>query len=412
MGIDLGVKKFLKENKMTAEDIDFQETIESFFYEMEMGLSGEISSLQMNPSYLSVTNKIKADENIICIDAGGTNLRIALTNIDKNGNLNVLYFKKYSLPGANKEISADEFFEILAEYIKPIAQKSDRIGFSFAFVAKALENGDAKVIGDMCKEVKVNEINGKIIGEELNKAFIKKGIGKKKITIINDTVASLLSGVNNDINTTYIGFILGTGTNSAIMTNPKYVKKIKNNNDLIIINMESGMFDKVKRGHFDKVLNKLSKNQNDHLFEKMISGGYLGSLISLVFSEYIKRKYNFTTEEISLFLAKEKECETIKQLKDYEKNALKDISKVISYRAAKLVSINLTAAIIKSIEFTNKTNVIISAEGTTFHKFYKFRENVTNLLNENLRDKGINYKIINDENSVIRGCTIAALLNK
>ena len=74
MGIDLGVKKFLKENKMTAEDIDFQETIESFFYEMEMGLSGEISSLQMNPSYLSVTNKITAEVNIICIDSGGTNL--------------------------------------------------------------------------------------------------------------------------------------------------------------------------------------------------------------------------------------------------------------------------------------------------------------------------------------------------
>lgn len=403
---------FLKENKMTAEDIDFQEIIESFFYEMEMGLLGEMSSLQMNPSYLDVTNEIKTDENIICIDAGGTNLRIALTNIDKKGNLNVLYFKKYSIPGADKEILSDEFFETLAEYIKPIAQKSDKIGFSFAFVAKALENGDAKVMGDMCKEVKVKEIDGKIIGKELNKAFIKKGIGKKKITVINDTVAALLSGINSNEENAYIGFILGTGTNCAITTKAKYVKKIKCKNDLIIINMESGMFDKINRGYFDKVLDKKSEKPNDHVFEKMISGGYLGELISLVFSKYMKESYNFTTEEISLFLSEEKEYNAIKSLEEHEKSILKQIAQNIAYRAAKLVSINLAAAIIKSTEFTNKTDVIISAEGTTFHKFYKFRENVTNLLNEILKDKNINYKIINAKNSVIKGCTIAALLNK
>ena len=35
------------------------------------------------------------------------------------------------MPGLDREVSKKEFFDTMSDYIKPLAEKSDRIGFLF-----------------------------------------------------------------------------------------------------------------------------------------------------------------------------------------------------------------------------------------------------------------------------------------
>ena len=92
---------------------------------------------------------------------------------------------------------------------------------------------------------------------------------KKKITILNDTVATLLSGYTIGVKkniSQYIGFILGTGTNSSCIIND------------YIYNVESGGFSNFPFSEIDNLVDSSSENSGAYRFEKAISGAYLGTL--------------------------------------------------------------------------------------------------------------------------------------
>ena len=106
--------------------------------------------------------------------------------------------------------------------------------------------------------------------------------GDKHIVLLNDTVVTLLAGVGcqNRSFGSYIGFILGTGTNTCYVEKNSNIKKTKNL-DLLksqIINTESGNFGKIKQGKIDAAFDKSTIKPGIHKFEKMISGAYLGHL--------------------------------------------------------------------------------------------------------------------------------------
>ncbi len=94
------------------------------------------------------------------------------------------------------------------------------------------------------KRCRHREVEGQLIGKNLLESL---GTPGKKIVLLNDTVATLLAGKSSSIGRSYdsfIGFILGTGTNTC------YIEKNRNilkNNELNqersqIINIESGDF--------------------------------------------------------------------------------------------------------------------------------------------------------------------------
>src|SRR5690606_27211586 len=140
-------------------------------------------------------------------------------------------------------------------------------------------NKDGKLIR-FVKEIKAPQVQGQMIGENLKAAMKSAGISvEKHVVILNDTVTTLLAGIESFPHrrfSSYIGFILGTGTNACYIESNKNIKKTAGL-DLagsMVINAESGGYAKAPQGEFDKQLEASTKDPGVHSFEKKISGAY------------------------------------------------------------------------------------------------------------------------------------------
>ena len=76
-------------------------------------------------------------------------------------------FNRYPMPGTQGEISKEEFFDKIAEHLRPVINRSGKIGFCFSFPAEILPNRDGKVVRFEQEEVKVRDIRG----QELRQTF-------------------------------------------------------------------------------------------------------------------------------------------------------------------------------------------------------------------------------------------------
>ncbi len=111
----------------------------------------------------------------------------------------------------------------------------------------------------------------------------ERGIGDKQIVVLNDTVAVLLAGLGQGqaVNaSSYISLILGTGSHSAYVEHNENIGKLEGylGEGSQEINVEAGGFAVFERGPFDLQLDARSETPGGHVFEKTISGVYMGTL--------------------------------------------------------------------------------------------------------------------------------------
>lgn len=140
-------EEFLNRSKIDADQVDMDQLITSFLSEMEKGLAGAPdSSLKMIPTYTTTSETILADQPVIVIDAGGTNLRTCLVRFDREKNPRISEFKKTSMPGVKSEVTAKEFFSIIADEVERLIDRSDRIGFCFSYAAEITSDRDRKSV--------------------------------------------------------------------------------------------------------------------------------------------------------------------------------------------------------------------------------------------------------------------------
>ncbi len=447
-------KQFLETHKMTAADIDIKAMVDDFLNEMKNGLEGKESSLMMLPTYIEAEGEVKANVPVVAIDAGGTNFRAAKVYFDDDLNLKTEKLQQYKMPAVDKELSKKEFFEIFAGYMEDYKDVSDKIGFCFSYAAEIFPNKDGKLL-EWSKEVKAPDVIGEMVGKNLLEAM---GTPDKHLVLMNDTVSTLLAGKAATAGKkydTYIGFILGTGTNTSYIEPNKNITKTSGL-DLAgsqIINIESGNFGKVPRTDIDVAFDNTTKNPGRYSFEKMFSGGYFGGLCTTalktaadegLFSPESKNNIQnlaeLTSEEVNKFvsgidlnketpaesLSTDKDRETATRVKDMDLTKLekalvtdedKQTASVIIEsmieRAAKLVAANLAAVILKTGKAkTAEKPVLMTIEGTTFYKLKNFQpmfeEFLQNFLSgENKR----HYEIVEVENSSLLGAAIAAIVN-
>ncbi len=424
-------EEFLERHMLTASSVDADRTLDFILSEMEKGLAVEnSSSLQMIPTYVSPDAEIVPGKSVIVMDAGGTNFRTCLVTFDDEKHPVISDFRKVGMPGVKEEVSAAEFYSILADNIERLIDKSDRIGFCFSYAASITEDHDGIPIV-FSKEIKAPEVIGKPLGKNLLDELARRGhdVSKKKVAVVNDTVATLLAAKAErpDYASSYIGFILGTGTNTAYTEQNSRIGKIKLSEGREIINVESGCL-AIELGDLDKEFVSGTKDPQKYWFEKKISGAYLGPFAAHVIEAAIKEgvltsdfaeRYRaiepLNTTRMSHYLESchNPEYDLVKAVGDNEKDAaaLYKILKAIIERAGKLTAINLTAAVLRSGEGQNpRLPVVINADGTTFYKT-AFLEFYTRLYLDELLEKkhGRYYEIVNIDNSPTLGAAIAGL---
>jgi hexokinase len=422
---------FLKENGfVTASEIDTQSLIGTFISEMEKGLAGEESSLRMIPAYVGVDGKVPNGSKAAVLDAGGTNFRSAVVSIPPQ----IEDRKNQPMPGSRGEVSEDEFYGAFAEELKRVAGQATvrKFGWCFSYNADVTPSLDAK-LNCWTKGIQAPSIVGQYVGSEL-----LKRLGGGEIAIVNDTVATLLAAKATEgdkVYSSYLGFILGTGTNTAYVEKNRNITKLSglDPNGSMIINAESGSFDKIERSRFDLAMDAKSADPGHNPFEKMIAGAYLGGIGLELYKAAAKA---------GLFSAKAAAAigglgalETIdfdnfcagcrKEGRDNPLDAVfadeadmkiaKRLGRPVFERAAMLTAVHLAAFVIKTGEGADAAApVAINADGSTFYKTraIPFGETVRKALVDMLvRRRNIHFEITPQvDDAPMVGAAIAAML--
>ena len=423
-------EEFLSEHKLRSSDIDIEDLVKIFIEDMVSGLEGKEEALRMIPTYIEAENDFLTDTPVLAIDAGGTNFRAALVNVTKAGEVIISDTVSYLMPGLEGEISSKEFFRITGDYIRPLAEKAGRIGFCFSYPTEILPDRDGRLI-QFCKEVQAPEVHGQLIGRKLLEEL---GMPGKKIVLLNDTVATLLAGKSSSVGRQYdsfIGFILGTGTNTCyIEQNRNIVKK----DDLKIegsqiINIESGDFGRPPQTELDIMFSNTTTDPGSYKFEKMFSGGYFGGLTLFVlkaaaaegvFSDQtaivIGKIAELSSEEANSYVARQIAkghilVESINECNDAD--SCRHIIEVLIDRAAKLVAASMSAVILKCGKGRSPDiPVLITVEGTTFYKLHNFRTRFEMYLNDFLSgDRKRYFEFTEVDQSGLIGAALAALID-
>ena len=430
------VAKFLHKHGMHHAEIDMEKTCRTFLQEMGRGLAGRKSSLAMLPTYLDIERKIPRNKPVIVMDAGGTNFRVATVVFTPACTAVVENFRLFQMPGIKKEVGKDEFFGTMASYVERVLGESRSIGFCFSYPIEMFPSKDGRALY-FSKEIKAPEAAGQMIGENLNVAIRRMGhAGKKHVVLLNDTVATLLAGRGCAASRrydSYIGFILGTGTNTSYVEQNSKIIKAKDIDPAKsqIVNIESGGFGRAPRGDIDVDFDEGLVSRGINVFEKMISGAYLGPLCLKtahvatnegLFSRAAARKIlaveAAATKDISEFLTLPEGgnnplANALAGQREEDIVTLFYLADALVERAAKLTAINLSSAAIKSDKGRHPGRpVCIVAEGSTFYLLWSLKHRVECYLTQYLtNEKEVHYDIINVKDATLVGAAIAGLTN-
>lgn len=424
MSIIQKTDEFLRRMYVHPELTNIDATRRDFMEEIDRGLMGEGSSLAMIPAYISPRGLFRENEPVIAIDAGGTNLRVALVTF-RNGRPVTEHLEKHPIPGSRGEVTAEEFFEYIARLILPLTEYSDKVGFCFSYAIEITPGLDG-IIGRFNKELRVRGAEGMHIGVVLNRKLKELGLEKPlRFVLINDTVGSLMGGIANlglEDSDGLAGLILGTGSNLCYAERGEAIGKLPDPRDMLI-NCESGNFSRALRGEPDKRVDTGSIDPGNFTFEKMMSGAYMGKLFTEtvllaaeegLVSEGFRsvRKEPFTSHETDSFLrGAENRISDICIGQDRE--VLVCISDRLFERSAKLVCASIAGLCVHCDGGkTPETPFTVVAEGTMFWDSLLFYEKLKAYISEYIeKELGRYVRICRADNATLAGAALSALLN-
>ncbi|MEI7945146.1 MAG: hexokinase [bacterium] len=423
---------FLKENGLDVEGIDRAALLATFIEEMDAGLAGKRSSLMMIPSFITIDKSVKTNTPVVVLDAGGTNLRSAVVTIEASGKAAIGSFLKRPMPGTTGELSAEAFYDAFADFLMPVIATSETIGFCFSYPAEITPTCDAKLIC-WTKQIEVPAVVGTLIGSGLQNQLAKRGFTRKAI-ILNDTVATLLAGKSAGVAkaySAYVGFILGTGTNTAyVERNARITKRNDlNQTESQVINVESGGFSRVTQSAFDQAMDAQTNDCGHYAFEKMISGAYLGrigfevlkvaakkSLFSASAVATIQAWSKLSNMDLDAFCGDKPQANNpfmVDAFTAADRETVKQLCTPVYARAAVLTAINLASAILKTGEGKDPQRpVCVNVDGSTYYKTLTadFQNRVQQELAKLLKPRGISYDLIKVDESPVIGAAVAGLM--
>ena len=113
------VRVFLASHGMEPDGLDLEECAARFIADMELGLAGLTSSLDMIPTYLTC-GVPAAGSKAAVIDAGGTNFRVALVAFTESGPV-IERMERYAMPGSDSAATWEDFISFSAEKLLPFS---------------------------------------------------------------------------------------------------------------------------------------------------------------------------------------------------------------------------------------------------------------------------------------------------
>jgi hexokinase len=342
---------------------------------------GEIRAL---PAYLRRPSRDLAGE-VVVLDAGGTNLRAARIRLDSNGARVVggpvtdsALMRDARSPGVVDPI---RFFQRQAELVSQVCdRKTFPLGYCFSYPAKIIPGGDAALLG-WTKGIRIEGMEERTVGRGLREALACAGLSVTSMSVLNDTVASLLAGawMAPEDRTAIVGLIVGTGTNMASFYPVRNLGKLGpgdredwTEGEEMAVNLESGNFHPPCLAEIDR---EFDAEHTDHpgaqRFEKAVGGAYLPRLLGLWAGVRECRVLGFDPEAPGAHAGE------VARLREAP-GRVGEAAGALLDRSADMVAAAL-AGVLRSLGPASRRSAIL-AEGSLFWKTPGYRERVERTL--------------------------------
>jgi hexokinase len=432
------ISEFARYYGFHYDRIDPHGLVEDVLVDMERGLKGQTSSLPMIPAYISPVSRVPAGKTVIALDAGGTNLRAALVKFDANGKVQEGANSRVPMPGTKGRVAADEFFDeiagVTAPLIKDAPEPVQGIGFCFSYPMEITSDADG-ILMAFSKEVDAPEVIGKAIGQGLRDALARRNMeAPGRIVLLNDTVATLLSGLLDlpayegaGDTGPVVGCILGTGFNTAYPEKsiPKTGFESASNPQIVVC--ETGTFAHRYMGSLDREFDGTTKNPGTYTLEKASAGAYLGPLTLHILKQAVRdgvlkfgrsgellTMESLQTRDLNAFLHNPFTVEILGGLFGKgEQEALARtvrIASMVTERGAILAAAMVAGGVIRAGGGAPLSPVRIAMEGTTYLVYRGMRVAMESWLHVMLvHGKLCSYSIAPVEQASLFGAAVAAL---
>ena len=411
---------FLKENNFDLDALQAPELLRAFIDEMKRGLQGQ-GDLPMLPSGILLKEVAPQNVTVPAFDVGGTNLRSARVTFDAHGAPTFTEVQRGLMPGARGTVDQATFYNQLCDTLQPNLKPGERFGFCFSY--PITEEGTLLF---WTKQIQAPDIPGRNIAHDLLQTLEERHLPACSLQILNDTVAALLAAYTLPEAQTaagLVGFILGTGTNTAYAETTAAITKRPDLPPAAImpINCESGNFNRFPKSTFDEAYEALNGNGHSQ-WERCISGVHLGSLGSLILRRAAAAGLfptcaeqltacDFTHVELNQF------CDGTRPdlipCTEAEAATIRALLLPLYERAALFAAINIAATGICSAQARGRTEgvICVNADGSTFWKTtaIPFAERVQQHLATLLAPYHYTCHIVRIDEAPLLGAALAAL---
>lgn len=250
------------------------------------------------------------------VDLGGTNFRVCSIKLHGNSTFSLVAQKT---PVPQEKMTAktsEELFAFLAQQIEKFLKEHHEdhfethkrkklageeidesklfsLGFTFSFPVNQSSINQGTLIR-WTKGFDIADAIGKDVCKLLQDAIDNLHLPVRVVALVNDTVGTLMarSYTSPGKSGTLLGAIFGTGTNGAYVEKLDRISKLKTESNgstydkttgQMVINTEWGSFDNAMNTlpdtQYDRDLDAESVNPGIQMFEKRISGMFLGEIL-------------------------------------------------------------------------------------------------------------------------------------
>lgn len=311
MALEQEAKRMAAEFEYSTDDLN--KGVTHFLAEMHDGLEKQGTHISQIPTYVTAVPNGTEKGTFLAVDLGGTNFRVCSITLNGDHTFSLTQ-SKVAVPRALMETQvAAELFGFMAKQIEIFLQTHHAdhfethkskpgevpffdLGFTFSFPVEQVGINKGRLVR-WTKGFNIQEAIGQDVCDLLQKEIKALNLPVTVSALVNDTVGTLMarSYTSPGNESTLLGAIFGTGTNGAYVEQLSNVKKMKmideqeggasydTSTGLMIVNTEWGSFDNALHvlpdTPYDRSLDQESNNPGIQMFEKRVSGMFLGEIL-------------------------------------------------------------------------------------------------------------------------------------
>ncbi|KAH3674780.1 hypothetical protein WICPIJ_009455 [Wickerhamomyces pijperi] len=439
------VEQIKEEFTVTSEKLS--QLTNHFTELMSIGLSKDPSEntkgLPMIPTYVTKIPTGSEYGVYLAADLGGTNFRVCSVRLNGDSTFKLDQTKSRIPEDLLEAGTSEELFGYLAKKIDTFVKNGNhhadqidedkshklKMGFTFSYPVSQTALGAGTLLR-WTKGFKIADTVGKDVVQLLQEQLDKIQSPVHVVALANDTVGTLLSHAystgatpNGKQGDAVIGAIFGTGTNGCYLEpienitklGQEYIQQLKSKGVThMVINTEWGSFDNelkyLPTTEYDVNIDKASTNPGYHMFEKRVSGLFLGEILRQILvklnaqgvlfpqwrsfdrlPEKLRTPFNLDSEVLSHIEIddssnlRETELTFNQKLRlpttEEERLAIQQIVRAISRRSAYLAAVPLAAILMrtKALEGYHK-EVEIGVDGSVVEYYPGFRSMIRHAL--------------------------------